>query len=83
MSERNDLPMTVSDLIALLQTFPADTGVIYACCSDWSPLHPEEITLVKGVRKSHYIMRAYDNQIPTMSAENQAGVRQFVAFPGN
>ena len=75
--------MTVRELIAHLQTFPQEMGVVYACYSDLSPLRAEEVAVTKAVPKAHYIMRVYDNQIPTMSKKNQDGILEFVAFPGN
>ena len=74
---------TVGELIEHLKQFDPATPVIYQRCSDWQELSLTEVTLETGVRKDHWIMRAYPDQIPTMSAENQAGIRQFVAFPGN
>ena len=75
--------VTVGELIEHLKQFDAATPVIYQCCSDWSALGLEDVRLVSGVRKDHWIMRAYLNQVASMSEENQAGIRQFVAFPGN
>lgn len=74
---------TVRELIEHLKQFDGDLPVIYQACSDWQRLSLDEVTLETGVPKTHYIMRAYPNQIPTMSEENRTNVRHFVAFPGN
>lgn len=37
--------MTVSELIAFLQTKPQDLTVIYQCCSEYNTLEAEQITI--------------------------------------
>ena len=75
--------ITVDELVEHLKKFPGDLRVIYACCSDWEPLRLEEVRLVKGVPKTHWIMRAYKEHINTMSVENRENIAEFVEFPGN
>jgi hypothetical protein len=83
MSDNKVEPMTVAALIAHLQQFPPEMQVIYQNRSDWSALTADAIHLTQAVPKRYWIMRAYENQIPTMSEENRKNVRTFVAFPGN
>jgi hypothetical protein len=71
--------ITVAQLIAHLQTLPQDMQVIYTCCSDYSALEIEDISIVKAVDKDFYVMRPHR----TMSKENVSKLDQYVLFPGN
>ncbi len=73
----------MGELIEHLKQFDLSTPVIYQCCSDWEALDLADVKTVQGVRKDHWIMRAYPSQIPTMSDENRANISMFVCFPGN
>ena len=81
--EREELPTTVGELIEHLKEFPGELPVIYACCSDWAPLHLKDVCLVKGVKKDSWVMQVYKEHVRTMSAENRDNISEFVAFPGN
>ena len=85
MTNWNDVtePITVSQLITFLSDLPADMPVAYCCCSDYVLLSLDEIEVKHGIRKSHYIMRAYQEHLKTMSEENRESVCDFLVFPGN
>ena len=74
---------TVAELIEHLKQFPAQTPVIFECCSDYVPLNVAYVDIRKGVPKQHWVMRVYEEHIATMSKENQDGIVEFVCFPGN
>jgi hypothetical protein len=76
---------TVGELVELLKAVPADTPVLYRCCSDWSALRLDQIKhhseadkglvlRTEGVRDA-YGENLYGDETPVYLAA--------VTFPGN
>lgn len=54
MNSDKVLACTVEQLIAHLQTMPPNAKVIYSCCSDYSPLELDDVTLLTCDSKTRY-----------------------------
>ncbi|WAC75337.1 hypothetical protein OU995_11825 [Roseateles sp. SL47] len=68
-------PITVSDLIAFLQTQPQHLPVAYLCCSEQTLLRTEDIVVEKGCapRPDGWVQDARPDQ-PSID---------YLVFPGN
>jgi hypothetical protein len=75
--------MTTDELIEQLREL--DPGgkleVICTRCSDYQDMTPDDVSVVRAVRKSSacYVMRPHH----TMSPEDLAAARDFIHFTGN
>lgn len=76
----NPQPITVAELIAHLQTLPAELPCIFRCCSDYDPLLAEQIT----VDEVSYRQGRHCNRYPPgMYGDEKPDYRKAVTFPGN
>lgn len=71
--------MDVGELKKMLEKYPDDMRVISTRMSDYDIVDEGDWSIVKGVPKSHYIMRSH----PTMNADNKAKEEEFLHLYGN
>lgn len=71
--------MNVGELKKLLDDFPDDMKVVNGRYSDYEIIEPNEWSVILGVDKNGWVMRSHE----TMSPENKAAEKQFLALAGN
>jgi hypothetical protein len=71
--------MNVRELKELLSQYPDDMEIVNGRCSDWQIIQPDEWRVISGVPKDGWVMRSH----PTMSPENKAQERAYLALDGN
>jgi hypothetical protein len=77
-------PATVGSLIEHLKQFPADLEVLYRLCSDYAPLDLGDVVPASGVlNRGGWVMRVFEEHIPTMSERNVRQMKLYLLFPGN
>lgn len=84
-----DQAMRVKDLIELLSRMPPEAEVLYRCCSDWSPLSEDEVTLTRAedrkivYRTANGYSDFNERFLPKGTDPATCDFRTCVLFPGN
>lgn len=71
--------MKVKELKEMLQQYPEDMEILNGRCSDYEIIEVNEWSVVRGVDKNGWVMRSH----PTMSKENKAKEKSYLALEGN
>jgi hypothetical protein len=71
--------MNVGNLKKMLEQYPDNMEILNSRYSDYSIVHEDEWSVVKGVNQGKYVMRSH----PTMSAENKAKEKEYLHLEGN
>ena len=71
--------MNVRDLKKMLEQYPDDMEIVNGRCSDFQIIQEGEWSIVSGVDKQGWVMRSHR----TMSGENKAAEKSYLALEGN
>lgn len=71
--------MNVRELKRMLDKYPNDMEIVNERYSDYEIISESEWSVVRGVEKKGWIMRAH----PTMSEENKQNEKEYLALAGN
>lgn len=71
--------MTVKELKQMLDKYPDDMEILNGRCSDYSLIKEDEWSVVEGVKKDCWVMRAHR----TMSDAEKLQVKKFLYLEGN
>ena len=71
--------MNVGDLKKMLEKYPDDMEILNGRCSDYALVEACEWSVIKGVKKDHWVMRSHE----TMSEENKRDEKEFLYLEGN
>jgi hypothetical protein len=71
--------LTVGELKKMLEQYPDDMEIVNQRYSDYQIISEDEWSVVEGVDKDGWVMRAH----PTMSDDNKARVKKYLHLEGN
>lgn len=71
--------MTIKELSELLANYPDDMEIVNRRYSDYEIISEDDFFILQGVDKNGWVMTSH----PTMSAENKAREKDYLALKGN